>query len=317
MSTEMQCPQCYAGLDRALAGIVEIDGCRQCGGLWFDAEELGHLARDAGDPLWHLEHTFEPAARQIVGEREQYLGARLCPACRVPMKEFEYPWAPGIHLDGCPKCKGLWVDDGELAEIDRMVTRARARRGGPQPGARASQPPVSSTAAPASSSDQLQRARLLAAALSTLRCLRCGTDNMSLGGSCRACGEFLQVGGPSLLCPHCHGALTRVEAGSLAIDGCGACGGIWLDAGEVTALLALPPAQLTAAVREITADGSLTRPLTPRAGPLRCPGCHASLTLHTDTERTGARVETCTGCRGLWVWISELPGIYAYFAGRR
>lgn len=46
--------------------------------------------------------------------------------------------------------------------------------------------------------------------------------------------EAAQAGGRQ--CPLGHGALTEVQHGSVVIDRCEKCGGIWLDKGELEAM---------------------------------------------------------------------------------
>jgi Zn-finger nucleic acid-binding protein len=37
-----------------------------------------------------------------------------CPACRVPLLALEYE---GLELDVCARCRGAWLDRGELGQI--------------------------------------------------------------------------------------------------------------------------------------------------------------------------------------------------------
>lgn len=43
-----------------------------------------------------------------------------CPSCDALLVELE---RSGIHIDACPRCRGVWLDRGEL---DRIVERERA-----------------------------------------------------------------------------------------------------------------------------------------------------------------------------------------------
>jgi hypothetical protein len=46
----------------------------------------------------------------------------LCPKCGQRLVPFEYPQFPGIQLDGCEGCRGVWCERGELAALgDRVV----------------------------------------------------------------------------------------------------------------------------------------------------------------------------------------------------
>lgn len=42
-----------------------------------------------------------------------------CPVCSGPMREIE---RNGVHIDTCTKCRGVWLDRGELAKIATMMT---------------------------------------------------------------------------------------------------------------------------------------------------------------------------------------------------
>jgi Zn-finger nucleic acid-binding protein len=45
-------------------------------------------------------------------------GGLLCPACRVDLVMSE---RQGIEIDYCPKCRGVWLDRGEL---DKIIERS-------------------------------------------------------------------------------------------------------------------------------------------------------------------------------------------------
>ena len=47
-------------------------------------------------------------------------GGLLCPACRVDLVMSE---RQGIEIDYCPKCRGVWLDRGEL---DKIIERNAA-----------------------------------------------------------------------------------------------------------------------------------------------------------------------------------------------
>lgn len=53
-----------------------------------------------------------------------------CPVCRVELQLSE---RQGIEIDYCPKCRGVWLDRGEL---DKIIERSNASLAGyaePQP----------------------------------------------------------------------------------------------------------------------------------------------------------------------------------------
>ena len=63
----------------------------------------------------------------------QSSGGLICPACRVDLVMSE---RSGVEIDYCPKCRGVWLDRGEL---DKILERGAAELGGrmeTQPGDR-------------------------------------------------------------------------------------------------------------------------------------------------------------------------------------
>ena len=51
-----------------------------------------------------------------------------CPVCQLDLQMTE---RQGIEIDYCPKCRGIWLDRGEL---DKLIERSTAQLGsGPQP----------------------------------------------------------------------------------------------------------------------------------------------------------------------------------------
>jgi Zn-finger nucleic acid-binding protein len=52
----------------------------------------------------------------------------LCPACRVDLVMSE---RQGIEIDYCPKCRGVWLDRGELDKIIERSVKEEAPAGPP------------------------------------------------------------------------------------------------------------------------------------------------------------------------------------------
>ena len=50
----------------------------------------------------------------------------LCPACRVDLVMSE---RQGVEIDYCPRCRGVWLDRGEL---DKILQRSAAELAPPQ-----------------------------------------------------------------------------------------------------------------------------------------------------------------------------------------
>ena len=101
-------------------GSVRIEGCPECGGAWFDRGELNDIAKQDVSALNEVDAAFPASGR------ERALPGRdlRCPVCLAILEPFEFKHFLGVILDGCAKCKGLWVDDGELTLIaDRIRSK--------------------------------------------------------------------------------------------------------------------------------------------------------------------------------------------------
>lgn len=61
-------------------------------------------------------------------EKQADAGIMRCPVCQIPLMMSE---RQGIEIDYCPKCRGVWLDRGEL---DKIIERSeRENLGAQQP----------------------------------------------------------------------------------------------------------------------------------------------------------------------------------------
>lgn len=70
-------------------------------------------------------------------------GGLLCPSCRIDLVMSE---RQGIEIDYCPKCRGVWLDRGELDKIIERSAIEDSRATSPPP----SSQPTSPAQAPSS-----------------------------------------------------------------------------------------------------------------------------------------------------------------------
>jgi Zn-finger nucleic acid-binding protein len=113
----MQCPRCQVALRTRSVGGVEIEECRDCRGLWFEADELRRV-KDASDRdlNWMDFDLWKHPDRFRVGENP--LG---CPTCSISMVAIDYG-DTGVEVDTCTSCRGVWLDGGELEKIIGRLT---------------------------------------------------------------------------------------------------------------------------------------------------------------------------------------------------
>lgn len=104
----MNCPACREVRlrpGRVKHREVEIDYCPQCKGIWLDTGEINRVMEAAHEKL-KIPRKAEPSLR-------------TCPQCQVSLLEFNYPDTL-VPVDGCRQCGGLWLDAGELKEMEHV-----------------------------------------------------------------------------------------------------------------------------------------------------------------------------------------------------
>ena len=106
-----RCPTCadVPLVERDLHG-QQVDQCPSCRGLYFDAGEL-----EATVELVRLfdEARLDEPEIDTARDREPDQ-PRPCP---VDGEVFEKVEVGGEVVDRCPRCEGIWLDDGEVAAL--------------------------------------------------------------------------------------------------------------------------------------------------------------------------------------------------------
>lgn len=101
-------------------------------------------------------------------------------------------------------------------------------------------------------------------------------------------------------CPACQKTLIAVEYGDVEVDCCPACEGVWLDGGELEALVGQPTAPAA------TPDAGLGPP------DRGCPICVDNL-VKERYGRTDVVVDKCPNGHGVWLDKGELESILAAY----
>lgn len=114
----MQCPACSHTLSEIKAADLSSDICTQCGGLWFDRGELVQ-ALETRQIVQHLSNEssfiFPPTLGQPTPTE------RPCPHCQHPLEAMLCKGGEvRVTIDGCPTCRGFWLDKGELETLARL-----------------------------------------------------------------------------------------------------------------------------------------------------------------------------------------------------
>ncbi|RYG21103.1 hypothetical protein EON82_19380 [bacterium] len=107
------CPEDLTVLEvRSMHGL-SLDVCPECAGIFFDEGEIATLQTGGAAALSEVEDAATPASFQYVDSPVP----KRCPGCQGPMHVYRYRYSSDIRLDGCERCGGVWVQDGELAKI--------------------------------------------------------------------------------------------------------------------------------------------------------------------------------------------------------
>ncbi len=108
------CPACRSPslVDFESRPGVVIQLCEHCRGLWLDAGEL----RDVVGAI-ELEELTEARLPQAT---------ELCPVCTgVALRPRGLPNSKAAQLGTCPSCRGVWLDGGAVALLEREHARRR------------------------------------------------------------------------------------------------------------------------------------------------------------------------------------------------
>lgn len=130
------CPRCAHPLLEYSHQSIRIDECSGCEGVWLDSGELGPLMQKPERLLWSPELNMKwERGREWIENTSDATKAELlashrgkCPRCEIPLLSERLH---GVEVDRCERCRGVWLDKGELASLagtePSLVTRILER----------------------------------------------------------------------------------------------------------------------------------------------------------------------------------------------
>jgi len=113
----VHCPVCDAEFESALIDQVNAGHCPNCPGLLLSSTEFRQVVEDrraaytGPDIPVALPHPIE-LERRIA-----------CPSCHKTMEVHPYYGAGRAIIDSCADCKLVWIDQGELTNLERSPGR--------------------------------------------------------------------------------------------------------------------------------------------------------------------------------------------------
>lgn len=120
------CPEDLTDLEaRTLQGVT-VDACPKCAGIYFDEGEIATLQSQGSAALTEVEDAVIPGEFSYI---ESPIPKR-CPGCKGAMHAYRFRYSSEIRLDGCDRCGGIWVQDGELGKIASYLEACPSTFGG-------------------------------------------------------------------------------------------------------------------------------------------------------------------------------------------
>lgn len=110
----MNCPKCNSELIKKFyKGMMEIESCPNCRGMWLDFNELDKLE----------DVVFDEDSKKGSLIHFQKKTDSLCPHCGTKLDEFQYRLYD-LKLDTCIENNhGFWLDAGEDERVTEIMNR--------------------------------------------------------------------------------------------------------------------------------------------------------------------------------------------------
>lgn len=112
---DRECPRCWRPLEEEERSVfgpdVTVDVCPSCHGTFLDEGEIKRLTGD---------RDLHKLLTNYLGVDDD--GELVCPSCGglmdAELLELE---ETSVEVDACLDCFGIWLDDGELAKLERTT----------------------------------------------------------------------------------------------------------------------------------------------------------------------------------------------------
>jgi Zn-finger nucleic acid-binding protein len=112
------CPRDGTTLVPVTVDGITVDVCHSCCGVWLEVGEFAALVRHPAD-FGEVQHKAEADRAESAGGAK---GLDTCPNGHGPMTHYAYSDIPGIEIETCGTCHGVWVDDPMLPKIQQHLS---------------------------------------------------------------------------------------------------------------------------------------------------------------------------------------------------
>lgn len=111
-------------------------------------------------------------------------------------------------------------------------------------------------------------------------------------------------------CPKCQGAMDPVTVETVTVDRCTRCAGLWLDGGELQALMAIRGAE-----KVDSGDEKVGQLMDKVPAEMTCPRCSKPLVSKVDIDQHHIHYESCAACKGMFLDAGEFKDLKSYTFG--
>ena len=120
----MKCPRTQTKLTRINVGKVPVFVSEACGGVFLENQTLALFE----SPQEERGRALETHLRQFHHALPALDERVNCPACddTVMLRRFYSPLHV-VEIDECPGCGGIWLDSGELPQLQQLILNPKER----------------------------------------------------------------------------------------------------------------------------------------------------------------------------------------------
>jgi Zn-finger nucleic acid-binding protein len=97
---------------------VQLDGCPNCGGVWFDGDELKTILQASKSGIQDIERASPHVTQEYAGTSRM-----LCPIDEVLLESYHYMYSSPVVLHGCSKCGGFFACAADLPKMEQALNK--------------------------------------------------------------------------------------------------------------------------------------------------------------------------------------------------
>lgn len=285
----MKCLECQEEMTNYLVQTkgreIAYDLCEACGSLWLDKGELDKMA-------FQVEGSIEFSSTEPAEGAEE--GARPCPRCKgLDLRKVRFLGHAETILDSCPRCGGFWLDGGGLDLINRELERIMPVEG-------------------RGFSDFVNNVHLPYWHKRIRR--RSSETDFATAGPPVSGAE--QIGPTDCLCPACSAKLSKYKIFRIEIGGCAACGGMFLDQGELRKLKDRVSKHWTHDLRWMDDEAEAIESASFVPSRRACPKCADQKLMTTCFGDSPILIDACPACHGVWLDAAEFQDILRHLESK-